>query len=121
MRAMTSNRKLLLLFAVWVSVFPLLGLLLFTNHGPAHRIVPDGEVHHHASGHAAGSIGADRQAMLVEATRHYVADHPEAGEDMKQGKALAPKDALNEELKVQHAKFRVREVTGNEAEIYEVS
>lgn len=68
-----------------------------------------------------GSTGIERKAILMEATRDYVAAHPDAPRAMAEGRELAPEDFLNQELERRHARFRVRDVQGMMLNIYEVS
>ena len=118
---LTSTRGLAIIFVFWLAVILTGGYFLFLSNSTAHGIRGSGEVHALESGHEAGSIGAERQAVLIAASKRYAESHPEASPQIAAGKALAPADFLNEELSRLHAHFRVREVDGMEAEIYEVS
>ena len=68
-----------------------------------------------------GSLGGERRGLLLETTRRYVAEHPDAPAAMAEGKELAPEDFINHELASRHAKWRVRDVHGMSAHIYDVS
>ncbi len=68
-----------------------------------------------------GSIGGERRAILIEETRRYVAEHPDAPPAMAAGKEFAPEAFINQELKSRHVKWRVRDVHGMTARIYDVS
>ena len=46
---------------------------------------------------------------------------PDAPAAMRQGRELAPVEALNADLAARHAEFRVRAVEGTRAQFYEVS
>jgi hypothetical protein len=67
------------------------------------------------------SLGSERRAILVQVTRLYVKEHPDAPVAMTQGKEFAPEEFLNDELKREGRKWRVRHVHGNEALLYDVS
>ena len=67
-----------------------------------------------------GSIGREREEAVLAATRRYVAAHPDAPQAMREGRELAPVEALNADLAANHANFRVRSVKGMKAQFYEV-
>ncbi|PEQ11956.1 hypothetical protein B2G71_14340 [Novosphingobium sp. PC22D] len=70
---------------------------------------------------AAGSLGTERRARLIAATKLYVEQHQDAPAAMAEGKELAPPEFLNEELARHKQRFRVRKVDGLDADIYEVA
>lgn len=105
---------------LWLAFLGFGSFWLFGPHTNTHQIRPSG-YHEKMSQLTAGSLGGDRRAALVAATRHYLAEHPEAPAAMQAGKAFAPADFLNEELARHGAKWRVRSVKGLDAHIYEVS
>lgn len=114
-------------FYVPLIVVAWLGLLffgyyeLFGSRGPSHQIRGAGTVNEQIADTEAGSLGSEREALLVEATKQYVQEHADAPAEMAQGKELAPADYLNEYLSAHAARFRVREVKGTRAEMYDVS
>lgn len=97
--------KLLLIPAalVWIGL-PALGAHVLFRQGPEQASLKD-----------------LRDAAAIEATRRYVAANPDAPAAMREGRQLAPVDALNADLAVQKAEFRVRAVRGTRAQFYEVS
>lgn len=94
---------------------------LFGSHGPAHQIRGAGKVEQKVADIEAGSLGGEREALLVAATKQYVEEHSDAPAAMAGGEELAPADYLNEYLSEHEAHFRVREVHGKRAEMYDVS
>ena len=68
-----------------------------------------------------GGLGEKRYAMLLEATQEYIAETPDASAEVREGKAFAPEEWLNEHLKEEGLGWRVRDVNGLHATIYEVS
>lgn len=118
---LSTTRGLVTFLVLWIGLFILGGYFLFFGNGGAHGIRGSGETHSQIAGHRADTLGADRHAALIAATKRYVAEHPDAAPEIAQGKQLAPREFLNEELSRTHEKFRVRRVEGLEAEIYEVS
>lgn len=107
--------------AAWLLVFAIGGYFLFTFGGPHHMIVGGGKSHDTLASVETGSNGGEREAALLAATKRYLATHPEAPQDMREGRLLAPMEFLNEDLAAHHQKFRVRKVSGNRAELYEIS
>ena len=106
-------------FLLWVGVLAVPFHYLF-------QTVPDavGEhpvAHDEESGFGPGSLGSERRAVLMEATRHYVAEHPEAPAAMAAGREFAPPEWLNHEIEQQQAHWRVRSVNGLHVKIYDVS
>lgn len=105
----------------WLSIFAIGGYALFTFGGPHHMIVGGGKSHEALASVEADSTGGEREAALVEATGRYLKSHPEASTAMHEGQELAPTEFLNDDLAAHHQKFRVRKVSGNRAELYEIS
>ena len=105
----------------WFAILALGWFWLFGPNQRSHLIRPTGYHEEMSDLGAADSLGGGRRAALVAATRHYVAEHPDAPADMREGRAFAPADALNADLASHGAKWRVRSVHGTEAQIYEVS
>lgn len=110
-----------LFLAGWLALMAFGAFELFGGRGPSHQIRANGKVHEELAVTEAGSLGGEREALLVAATRRYVKEHPEAPAAMVEGKELAPADYLNERLSEQQAHFRVRSVKGMRAELYDVS
>ncbi|MCB2059141.1 MAG: hypothetical protein R3E09_10990 [Novosphingobium sp.] len=77
--------------------------------------------HLEESDFATGSLGGERREVLVRVTQLYVKQNPDAPVAMAEGKAFAPEEFLNDELKREGAKWRVKHVHGTEALIYDVS
>lgn len=105
----------------WLSIFAIGGYGLFTFGGPHHMIKGAGKSHETLASIEAGSTGGEREAALVAATKRYLEAHPEAPQTMRDGRELAPMEFLNQDLAAHHQKFRVRKVSGNRAELYEIS
>ena len=105
----------------WLSIFAIGGYGLFTFGGPHHMIVGAGKASGSLASVEAGSTGGEREAALLAATRRYLKTHPDAPQAMRQGSELAPMEFLNADLAAHHEKFRVRKVSGNRAELYEIS
>jgi hypothetical protein len=107
------NKKLLLLAAAifWIGLPALVAHLMFGWSPAAYA----------AKVKTIDRLGDEREAALIEATRHYVAANPDAPTAMREGKQLAPVAVLNAELKARAASFRVRSVKGAQAQFYEVS
>lgn len=105
----------------WLSIFAIGGYALFTFGGPHHMIVGGGKSHEALATVEAGSTGSEREAALIAATKRYLETHPDAPQAMREGRELAPLEYLNEDLAAHHHKFRVRKVSGNRAELYEIS
>ncbi len=110
-----------LFLAGWLALLAFGFLYLFRPGGPAHMIKASGKVHEQVAEIETGSLGREREDELLEATRHYVEQHPDAPAAMAQGKEFAPKEFLNEELARRHAKWRVRSVHGLVFETFDVS
>jgi hypothetical protein len=120
-RAMT--KKLILVGAagvLWIGLPALGAHILFGQSPVAHQIRPTKAEPHFATA-GEGSIGSAREAAVIAATRRYVATHPDAPMAMREGRELAPVEALNADLAEQKAGFRVRAVKGMRAQFYEVS
>jgi hypothetical protein len=120
-RAMT--KKLLLAGGaaiLWIGLPALGAHILFGQSPVAHQIRPTKAEPHFATA-GAGSIGSTREAAVIAATRRYVAAHPDAPAAMREGRELAPVEALNADLAAQKAGFRVRAVKGRRAQFFEVS
>lgn len=116
-----SSLGLVAFGVLWLGAFAAGGYVLFQEISPsAHQIKPAG-YHEEMSTVRRDSLGDQRMTRLMAATKQYVADHPEVGEAMRAGRELAPADFLNEELKREGAKWRVRDVRGLSAKIYDVS
>lgn len=113
-------RNIAIAFVVWIV---LIGFGFHYFYGPRAGVVGLGKIEKHEleATFGEGSIGRERERILLDATKKYVDANPDAPAAMAQGKALAPEDFLNEELSRRHAKFRVRDVHGMKAYIYEVS
>lgn len=105
----------------WLLFFAVGGYALFTFGGPHHMIVGGGKSHDALASVEAGSNGGEREAALLAATKRYLETHPEAPQAMRDGRELAPLDFLNQDLAAHQQKFRVRKVSGNRAELYEIS
>ncbi|MCB2076428.1 MAG: hypothetical protein KDE55_01890 [Novosphingobium sp.] len=102
-------------FAIGLAFYTLIHLAPAT-----HGIRPHVD-HERMSVANAGSQGGERLAELKRETQLYIQRHPDAAPDIREGKALAPVDFLNEELAAHGEKFRVRKVDGLSAEMYDVS
>jgi len=117
-----AMKKMLLIPAaiVWIGLPALGAHVMFSSSPVAHQIRPTkAHVQYASTGH--GSIGSEREAAVIEATRRYVAAHPEAPLAMREGRELAPLAALNADLKERNARFRVKAVEGLRAQFYDVS
>jgi len=106
--------------AAWIGL-PVLGAHVFFGQSSIAQQIRPTSMHKQFASTAAGSLGREREDAVIAATRHYVANHPDAPEAIKNGKELAPVDALNSELDATSAKFRVRSIHGMQAEFYDVS
>ncbi len=115
-------KKLLLIPAalVWIALPAFGAHVLFGQSPVAHQIRPT-TVHAQFATLGEGSIGQERETAVIAATRRYVEAHPDAPAAMRQGRELAPVEALNADLAARHAEFRVRAVEGTRAQFYEVS
>ncbi len=104
----------------WIGLPALGAHILFGQSPVAHQIRPTkAEPQFAAAGE--GSIGNARNAAVIAATRRYVAAHPDAPAAMRDGRELAPVEALNADLAAHKAGFRVRAVKGLRAQFYAVS
>jgi hypothetical protein len=65
--------------------------------------------------------GSSRDAKLLQLTTLYAARFPAESARLKAGTDLAPANFLNGELDREGAKWRVRNVTGATADIYDIS
>jgi hypothetical protein len=110
-----------LLVVVWIAIPAFGAYVLFGPSPVAHQIRGSGKVHELYAKTDAGTLGSEREQAVLDATRRYVASHPEASADMREGRALAPVEALNADLATRKASFRVRKVDGTRARFYEVS
>lgn len=115
---MSFNAKVGATFVAWIALLASVGSFMFLH---SQDEIAATDKPHHADVREQGSLGNERHATLLEATRQYVEAHPDAPAEMAEGKAFAPAEFLNEELARAHAKWRVREVHGLEAETYNVS
>ena len=110
----------LMVIAGWIVVVGGAGLYLyshlFINHGRGEK--PLVELEERVP---RGGLGEVRYDILLAATQDYVAANPDAAEDVREGRAFAPADWLNAELKERGEGWRVRDVEGLHATIYEVS
>ncbi|MEZ5743489.1 MAG: hypothetical protein R3D89_07120 [Sphingomonadaceae bacterium] len=108
-----------LLIAGWLSFFAVGGYFAFSHKSdPPHLTVKQHEL---VADMENDGLGKQRREALEEATRHYVDAHPEADAAMREGKAFAPVEFINEELATKGAHWRVRKIDGLKAQIYEVS
>ncbi|MCB2075974.1 MAG: hypothetical protein H6917_14220 [Novosphingobium sp.] len=107
------------LVVCWVALLSVPFHYLFETVPPGYGVKP--AAHLEESDLAQGSVGGERRDMLVRATKLYVSQHPEAPAAMAQGKEFAPEEFLNDELKREGQKWRVRHVHGTQAQIYDVS
>ena len=114
------HTKLWTLTIVWTLVLSGAFYLLFSFSPGSHLIRPH-KLTETMSNTAAGSGGAARLDVLVRDTSLYVKQNPDAAPDVVAGKALAPAEFLNDQLKRDGEKFRVRKVEGLHAEMYDVS
>lgn len=73
---------------------------------------PNGESHR---------VGNTRDATLGTLTRLYIAQDNGVSARVRSGEELAPVDFLNQELERQGEKWRVRDIDGLNANIYDVS
>lgn len=110
---------LILIGLVWMGA---VGTALFWQFGPSTTIMGfSTRATSQLAGHRKGSLGRERQLMLIEATRQYTqrksGNSPVAAEDQ----ALAPAPYLNRHLERAGAKWRVRSVEGMDALVYEIS
>ena len=105
---------------VWVGLPALGAHILFGPSSVVKSIRGNGQVHHEIASIDQGSLGSMRYKTLLRETKLYVHQHPDADPAIIAGKALAPKDFLNDELKTHNANFRVREVMGLKVELYDV-
>ena len=114
------HAKLWTLVIVW-TLFLAAGFYALIAFSPIPRQIRPTHVAEQMSVTAAGSEGADRLAILKRDTRIYVQSHPDAPADVVAGKVLAPAEFLNDQLKRDGEKFRVRKVDGMRAEMFDVS
>ena len=108
------------LMVIWTLLLAFPFHYLFQTVPPGYGVKPSEHMAESDLGEK-DSLGSERRAILVKATRLYVKEHPDAPVAMAQGKAFAPEEFLNDELKREGQKWRVRHVHGNEALIYDVS
>ncbi len=116
------NKKLLLISAAaaWIA-FPALGAYMMVGQSPVAGQIRPKQTHEIFASTSAGSLGSLREKAVIEATRRYVAAHPDAPIAMREGRELAPVEVLNADLKKRQANFRVRTVKGTRALFFEVS
>lgn len=74
-------------------------------------------------GHTGGGIavGDDRFDRMAKLTSIYAKHNPHATAGMRDGTELAPPEFLNQELKAEGEKWRVRTVDGLVAETYNIT
>ena len=108
-----------LMVAGWLSFFFFGGVMLFSHASdPPHLDVAPHEM---VADTQSDGLGKQRRAALEEATRHYLAAHPEAVKALGHGRGYAPVEFINEELAAKGLRWRVRKIDGLKAQIYEVS
>ncbi|MCB2047394.1 MAG: hypothetical protein KDE32_04110 [Novosphingobium sp.] len=117
------NKKLLIIPAavVWIALPALGAHILFGQSPVAHQIRANGTVHAQYASTSQGSLGNAREEAVIAATERYVAAHPDAPAAIREGKELAPTEALNADLAAHQARFRVRSVKGMKAQFFDVS
>jgi len=113
------HAKLWTLMIAW-TLFLAAGFYALVALSPGTKQIRPTHVTEEMSVTATGSEGGDRLAILKRDSEVYAKAHPDAA-DVVAGKALAPADFLNEQLKRDGEKFRVRKVDGLRAEMYDVS
>lgn len=110
------------LIAIGLVWFVAVGTALFWNFGPSTTIMGfSTRATADLAGHSAGSLGKERQLMLIDATRIYKQGETKISRPIADGKALAPVPYLNRHLERTGAKWRVRSVDGMDALVYEIS
>jgi len=113
--------KYSLIAVAWIGCLAFASLSLFASGGiMIDQNAPKAQRNAHDD-FAAGSLGTERRNALIAATKLYVEENKDAPVAMAEGKELAPPEFLNEQLAAKNQRFRVRSVTGMDADIYDVS
>ncbi|MCB2060132.1 MAG: hypothetical protein R3E09_08960 [Novosphingobium sp.] len=116
-----SSTRTGLAVLIGFAFLPLLGIVFVWQFSPGGMTLASGSRHSQKSPHLEASVGASRGVKLKLLTQQYLSLNQGVSSRVEAGTELAPIEFLNQQLKREGVKWRVREVNGLVADTYDIS